>query len=235
MRGRVPSEDMRDLLADTKILSEVPGANLELLATNLQSKSRMLSNYWITAMGIRNNREIWSDFLARNHLPPDTPHSEQVISMEQALMAVLSSGGPREEWAALGEQLRVGYVRERKAAMRPATPGEADFHARLSPCPAVATETSGSEQVKVGTMYRTPDDFYPEVSRKAYLEGSVALALNVSATGCAESLALIGSSGSLLLDEAAIRFGKTIGYLPAEKAGKAVEAKYRLLVTFKLK
>jgi TonB family protein len=233
MRGRKASEDLRDLLAEFKTRFDASGADRAQLSAELQARVQTLEKYWITVMAVRSNRDIWPDFLARNGLPADTPHTAEVIAAEQALVTALRSGTPSEEWATLGGRLRDAYVEERHANKHWKPVSEADYHPRLSPCPPPASATSGSQQAKTGTMSRTPADFYPEASRKALLEGSVLLSVGISATGCAERIAIAGSSGSELLDDAAMRFGETIEFLPAEKDGKAVASTKELRVTFK--
>jgi TonB family protein len=233
LRGRKASEDTRDLLAEYGAKFEASGADRKKLSAELESRVETLEAYWLSVVAVRSNRDIWPDFLAHNGLPPDTPHTGEVIAAEQALMTALRSGPPSKEWATLGNRLRDAYIEERHANTHWKPLSEADYHPRLSPCPAPAKETSGSQQAKTAKMNRAPSDFYPEASRKAFLEGSVILSVRISATGCADRLAIAGSSGSELLDEAAMRFGETMEFLPAEKEGKAVESTKQIRVTFK--
>lgn len=233
MRGRKASEDFRDFLAEFKAKAAAPDADHEQLTAEFTARVQALEAYWLSVTAVRSNRDIWPDFLARNGLPADTPHTGEVIEAEQALMTALRSGPPSEAWAKLGGRLRDAYVEERHAMKLHKPLSDADYHARLSPCPAPATGTSGSPLAKTAKMNRSPSDFYPEESRKAFLEGSVILSVRISATGCADRLAIAGSSGSEQLDDAAMRFGETMEFLPAEKDGKAVESTKEIRVTFK--
>jgi len=87
---------------------------------------------------------------------------------------------------------------------------------------------------KIGTMKRTPEEFYPDLSKRLGEEGRVLVSTHVAATGCAVDFAISSSSGSAQLDEAAQRFAETIEFVPAEKGGKAVDAVKQFFVTFKL-
>jgi TonB family protein len=233
LRGRKASEDTRDLLAEYGAKFEASGADRKKLSAELESRVETLEAYWLSVVAVRSNRDIWPDFLARNGLPADTPHTGEVIAAEQALMTALRSGPPGAEWAKLGNRLRDAYVEERHAKKLGKPLSDADYHPRLSPCLAPATGTSGSPQAKTAKMNRSPSDFYPEESRKVFLEGSVVLSVRISATGCADRLAIAGSSGSQQLDDAAMRFGETLEFLPAEKDGTAVESTNEIRVTFK--
>ncbi|HMI37864.1 MAG TPA: energy transducer TonB, partial [Steroidobacteraceae bacterium] len=234
LRGRLMSEDLRDTLAAARIRFGTPGADPQQLIKDMYQQTKMLWSYWAIVPALRHNREMWSTFLARNHRDLDTPHHPEVLAAEKALMEALQKGEPSEEWVTLARKLLAAYVQERSAEARTRPLSDADYHPRLSPCPAPATRTSGLSQVIVEKMSRTPDEFYPATSQRQADEGPVIVSMHVSDTGCAIDIAISSSSGSEQLDEAAQRYVETIEFLPAEKKGKPVSAVKQLRVMFKL-
>ena len=84
-------------------------------------------------------------------------------------------------------------------------------------------------------MPRSPDDFYPALSQQLAEEGRVIVSVQVSATGCALKFAIGASSGSALLDDAALRYAESFEFLPAVWEGKAVDSVKAFAVNFQLK
>ena len=64
--------------------------------------------------------------------------------------------------------------------------------------------------------------------------GKVELAFHVAASGCVTRIEIYHSVGVDELDDAALAWGETVRYLPAEKDGQAVDATQVVSVTFKL-
>lgn len=234
LRGRVPSEDVAKLVASIRPRYIAPGANAEQLEREFTQRAQELENYWNVVPALMHNRDMWGGFLARNHRDLNTPHNLEVIGAEKALTEALHSDEPREDWVSLTQQLLRASQRERAQDLRPLPLSDADYRARLSPCPAPATETSGSDKVKTASIKRTPGEFYPDQSRHLLEEGSVIVSVRVSAAGCGIEFGVAGSSGSAQLDDAAQRFVETFEFLPAEKEGKAVMASKDYKVTFAL-
>jgi len=79
-----------------------------------------------------------------------------------------------------------------------------------------------------------PGPSYPYLSRKAREEGVVTLRVLVSADGRAKQLSIEGSSGFERLDEEALKTVRRWRFLPARRAGEAVEAWVLVPVTFAL-
>jgi TonB family protein len=233
IRGRHFSADLKDMLGAARKQFALPGADPERLSIDLLSHARILISYWRQVPALTHNRDVWASFLAHNGWPVDKPHRSDIIAREQALKDSLSSG-PTEASATLSQQLIQDYVKERAEVGWTRKLGDTDYVPRVSPCPPPATRTSGSGQVQTGAVNRTPDEFYPDASLREALEGRVVLYIRVADTGCAQGFAIAGSSGSTLLDEAAIRYAETMEFLPAEKDGKAIQAVKPLAVTFRL-
>jgi protein TonB len=79
-----------------------------------------------------------------------------------------------------------------------------------------------------------PGPSYPYLSRKAREEGVVTLRVLVSAEGRAKQLSVERSSGFERLDEEALKTVRRWRFLPARRAGEAVEAWVLVPVTFAL-
>lgn len=75
---------------------------------------------------------------------------------------------------------------------------------------------------------------YPDDARRAGFEASIVLAVDVSATGCLERVAIAKSSGTRLLDQTALEWARGLRYLPGERDGRAVAGSTRFAVTFRL-
>jgi serine protease Do len=234
LRGRTFGDDMRDLLTSIKPKFGVPGVDMEQLGKEFMPRADMLAKYWGTVPALRNNRDLWGSFLLRNRQPMTTPHSTDVLTAERTLVSALGDSSLNGQWVKLSQQLTAAYVSERQAAVREARLTDKDYRPRQTECPPPATATSGSVKPEFGTMKRTPHEFYPKESQHKHLEGTVVLSAHISANGCADRLAVAGSSGDELLDEAALQYAETMEFLPATRAGKPVEADLAFKVTFKL-
>jgi hypothetical protein len=121
-----------------------------------------LKSYWSESPVIMHSRDLWADFLRKNHMPPDTPHAQPVTSAEKELWSGLS----HELSAQLGEQARIlrqAYVDERSALVRNATPLEAaSYVERTSACPPAATTTSGTKAPKYGQAGQSLEQLWPK-------------------------------------------------------------------------
>ncbi len=238
LRGRTIVMDIRDLLAETKLSFEKPGADMSDIATGLQQKIATLTKYWVSVPGVINNRDLWVPFQARNGYRTDHPHSQAVQDAENALAQALRGGVVTDQWIALNKQLAAAYVSERSEGAGDGAYyrrlDDVDYHARVSPCPPPASGNSGSSRPKLTGSSRSPAEFYPVELRRKAVEGMVIVSARVSATGCAESFAIARSSGSDLLDDAALRFSETEEMLPGETDGQAVAATVRFATHFQL-
>jgi periplasmic protein TonB len=81
---------------------------------------------------------------------------------------------------------------------------------------------------------RSIDEFYPKAVRQDQIEGTVIVLAKVNAKGCAIASGIVSSSGSELLDHAAMDYVQSIEFVPAFENDTAVEGKYRTPVVFKL-
>ena len=79
-----------------------------------------------------------------------------------------------------------------------------------------------------------PAPRYPYLAKRAREQGVVTLRVLVSAQGRAKTLGVEHSSGSSRLDEEALKTVRRWKFLPAQQAGKAVEAWVLVPVTFAL-
>jgi protein TonB len=76
--------------------------------------------------------------------------------------------------------------------------------------------------------------YWPRESRRLGEEGTVIAALRIAPTGCVTGMAIIGSSGSDLLDGTVLKYLESAEFIPAGPGGKAVESKAAIPIVFKL-
>ena len=76
---------------------------------------------------------------------------------------------------------------------------------------------------------------YPEIARKAGIEGRVIIQVQISVTGRVVNAKVIKSLGHSGCDEAAIKAIKTVKWKPALQRDKPVEVRVAIPVIFKLK
>lgn len=116
--------------------------------------------------------------------------------------------------------------------------GRADAVGAAAPAGAPAPGIGeGSRDRPAGWVLGSPDNpapRYPSVARRRGIEGTVTLAVLVSAQGLASEVQLARSSGSTLLDEAALEAVRRWRFLPALAGGRAVEARVLVPIAFRL-
>lgn len=237
IRGHRVSQDVRDFYEAARASARsvpVGSAAAGSLDSEKRQQYQELQDYWHQYPSLTHNRDMWSTFLARNGMPPNTPHESAVTVAETALRGTLDSGVPSPDWSLRAQQLRAAYVEERSHSVKVRTIAPADYRPRVSPCSPPADKTTGKKAPAVARMNRSLEDYWPIESKRLGEEGRVMVSLRVSATGCAVAAAISGSSGSEMLDEAVMQFYETIDFIPAEVDGKAAESTPTVPVIFKL-
>jgi serine protease Do len=240
IRGRVVSDDLRDLMdrfrrdAESERTDDTPARRQQLID---EAKQRLawLGSYWNEYPGLSHNREMWGDFLAKNHLPPDTPHRPAVTAAEMQLKEALD-GPLSSEWRQRARLLREAYIEERNYIVRQSTPASLAplFVNRKADCPLPAPSTSGTNLPKVGQSLRTLEELWPPQSKRLGEEGTVIATMRISSTGCVTGIAIVGSSGSDFMDSAVRSFLEATIFLPGDVGGKAIESVVSIPVVFKL-
>jgi protein TonB len=99
---------------------------------------------------------------------------------------------------------------------------------------AVDKVAARSEPVFNAAYLQNPAPAYPPAARKKGAEGKVLLEVAVTTAGKANSVSVSQSSGSSLLDEAALAAVRNWKFIPAKQGGEIVEAKVIVPVEFKL-
>ena len=230
------ADDVHELLAITRLAFQVTGADADTLMKSMMFQVKPLAEYWRTVRPVQSNRDIWSAFLARNKLPPSTPHGPAVQAAEKALAdAQAKSTLPESNWVALSHQLSQAYVQERLALHQEHPLADAEYRQRNAACLPPATTTASGPRPTVGPVQPDSLEYYPPEDRKKGLEAAVVISVKVSPTGCAERLAIAGSSGSEAMDEAALRYAETVRFLPGVQDGKPIAGQLVFRVRFALR
>jgi TonB family protein len=184
------------------------------------------------------NRDLWSAFLAHNHLPENTPHDAAVITAESSLTALISKGGPpTDDWVERSRALNKAYIDERREMARKMGADlstVSGYRKRISTCPEPAVRTSGKDKPRPGSSSRSLADFYPRALRISGVEGLVVISVKVNSSGCGVEAAVAVSSGSNELDDAALSWVETASFLPAEKDAKPIDGVTLAAINFTL-
>jgi protein TonB len=77
-------------------------------------------------------------------------------------------------------------------------------------------------------------EFYPPSDKRNGLEAAVLVSVKVSENGCAEQLAIAGSSGTETIDDAAIRYAEALKFLPAAQGNTPTAGQMTFRVKFQL-
>lgn len=235
IRGRMMSEDFRDYVLSGKT-SEKTASRDKLDPAQAAKRAAALFDYWAIAPGVIHNRDLWSSFLEHNRLPSAAGHRLSVTEAQAQLVRTLDDGEPGPEWAQRAQNLIDAYVKERvDIAKSRAAEFPAQYSARTTPCPKAAEQKSNTETPNIAPLTRSPEEFYPNAARRAQIQGSVVVAVQVDTTGCGRQRGIVTSSGSDDIDQAALEFIDTAEFFPAQRQGNPVEGIYKTLVRFKIR
>lgn len=245
IRGHLFSEDLRNYfritLANGAAEMRTGDSREAILWTDEKQRHlASLLSYWIQYPALEHNRDMWAEFLRRNRMPSATPHDAEVSAAQKTLLAELARDSPNANWGEEARNLREAYVKERNTLVKSAhltAPPDIELTPRSSPCPSVAMTNSGSKvpSIAPNADLRPLEDFWPRESKLLGEEGVVIARIHVSTTGCVTGFAIIGSSGSEMLDQAVLQYIESIPFVPAAPDGTAIESTVAMPVNFKLK
>lgn len=91
-----------------------------------------------------------------------------------------------------------------------------------------------SEPIFNAAYLHNPPPVYPPSARRKGVQGKVMLKVDVSKEGSAREVSVAHSSGSLLLDNAALGAVKRWRFVPAKQGSEIIEAQVLVPVEFKL-
>lgn len=249
IRGRKVSQDVSDYIIapyrKAALTSDTPtagaarpadeGGSFTKVVADLTPRLHALQDYWRVVSSLMHNRDLWASFLAQNGMSADTPHDPSVLGAESALRQELAGGDPNPKWSELARALRDAYVAERKQLVSTrSVPANLALQPRSTKCPPAAAMTSGRPMPVLNPLTKPLADFYPDTMRHSGVEGAVLLRIRIDASGCVAARAVVGSSGSEDLDQAALRWIETASYLPAVRGGHAVAVVATQAVNFSL-
>jgi len=245
LRGRSMSQDLRDyfqnlLKGTATVRVDASPEQITSWTNEQQNRVNWLIAYWAQYPALTHNRDMWSEFLARNQMPPATPHNAEVSAAQDRLLAELARDPPTPKWAEDARILREAFIKERSSLIKSSrltVPPNVELKPRSLPCPAPASALSGGKNPRIAPNadLRPLEDFWPKESKRLGEEGVVVAGIRVSATGCVTGFAIIGSSGSEMLDQAVLRYVESIPFVPAAPEGTAVESTVAMPINFKLK
>lgn len=235
LRGREMTDDLRDYLqVFAKQLAGKPPT--EAQRHDMQQHITWIRSYWLAYPALAHNRDMWSEFLRRNHMPDSTQHSDNVLNVQAALLGTLSAGYPSENSGDIAKRLLRAFVEERASLVRSiAPPPDLNLLPRTSPCPTAVTRVNVTRNPAFANSTSSLDQLWPVESKRLGEEGTVLARLNISAQGCVKRLAIQGSSGSEMLDSTVLRFAETMSFRPgSDDDGKPIETTVTVPIVFKL-
>jgi TonB family protein len=239
IRGRLMSEDVHELVRSLRKELPAKTSDADQAAWFEQQMQRFqwFQAYWNEYPGLSHNRDMFAGFLAKNHLQQATSHGPNVSNAESALLAALASGRPSLDWAPLAHALREAYIAERSDFVknsRASIPANVIFSGRATPCAAPARTTTGNPHPRIAQNPRSLDEYWPFESKRLGEEGTVIAAVRIAATGCVTAVAIVGSSGSDMLDGTVLKYLETAEFIPADSGGKPAPTEVMIPIVFKL-
>jgi TonB family protein len=99
---------------------------------------------------------------------------------------------------------------------------------------SLATRAAESEPVFDADYLNNPAPYYPQAARKGGIQGKVFLNVLVKADGTPSTVEISRSSGSKILDVAALDAVKQWRFIPAKRSGQVVAANVIVPVEFKI-
>lgn len=99
---------------------------------------------------------------------------------------------------------------------------------------SIATRAAESEPVFDAAYLNNPAPYYPNAAKQRGIQGKVLLAVVVKIDGSPLQVAISRSSGSSILDEAALDAVKQWRFIPAKRSGQVVQANVVVPVEFKI-
>ena len=99
---------------------------------------------------------------------------------------------------------------------------------------ALATKAAESEPVFDADYLKNPAPYYPQAARKRGIQGKVLINVLVKADGTPSTVEISRSSGSSILDIAALDAVKQWRFIPAKRSGQLVAANVIVPVEFKI-
>lgn len=99
---------------------------------------------------------------------------------------------------------------------------------------AVATRAAESDPVFDAAYLNNPAPYYPEAAKRKGAQGKVLINVTVKIDGTPLMVAIASSSGSSILDEAALDAVKQWRFIPAKRGGELVQANVIVPVEFKM-
>jgi TonB family protein len=116
---------------------------------------------------------------------------------------------------------------EKKSASGKQTSGRVDPN-------AVATKAAETDPVFDAAYLNNPAPSYPSSAKRRGIQGKVLINVVVKTDGTASSVVIAHSSGSDVLDEAALDAVKQWRFVPAKRRGESVQANVVVPVEFKI-
>lgn len=238
-------EEARAKEADETALGEVLDTVFPIMEAEA-ARSAVLSTYWHAWATVNHHRQLLEPLLPKASAPDREAIQAHLARMEKTLVDELNadlSKGPddpgemTQRYRGLTTEATKFYNERRVAlAQQQADPGAVQLQSRKrrSVCPEPVEATEARDKPALVDGSTSLEEVYPLAAKRMDVQGPVLLRLRISEAGCMQEAAVVTSSGSEELDDAALLWVEHARYKPATKDGKAVEGSLELRVNFEL-
>jgi TonB family protein len=213
-------------------------------------RMRLIAVYWTAQLWeIEPIRDQWLGWLKQASADLAARSRGRVEPLETDLARHFTASEPLPDLRSRLDALRDAYLDENVALggsvsdARAAAGGVMAAHERSIPCagptPVLPGDTAGKAIDSANRGLRVAvaapvSKFYPLAARREGISGRVMLRIIVGTDGCVWHTELLRSSGSRLLDEAAMRAAEYFRFYPALRNGQPVVGRVRLPIAFQL-
>lgn len=154
----------------------------------------------------------------------------EMVEAKQSLAPMPKKAEQKQQAAQVKEVAKLEPVAPIHEIMTDASPVQKHEEAKQAAAPSAVTTP-----VFDAAYLNNPPPHYPSEAKHRSIEGRVVLDVRVSAEGHATHVSVDDSSGSDLLDEAALEAVSNWKFIPASANGENVASSVRVPVVFKLK
>ena len=99
---------------------------------------------------------------------------------------------------------------------------------------SLETQSAENETIFDAAYLKNPAPYYPQSAKNRGIQGKVLLEVTVKTDGSALNVRILKSSGSAILDDAALNAVHSWKFVPAKRAGQIVQANVIVPIEFKL-
>ncbi|MBX3693770.1 MAG: TonB family protein [Steroidobacteraceae bacterium] len=244
LEGLRATADAQAAAGDQRGLQATVATAAPLIRTEAR-KALLLSAYWRDSTAVRLHRDLLLPWLERVSDYDRKVTLDHVTATEQRLLEQLQKAlsTTRDDVTRTVDQMRrlrrtaAIYYNDKRMLFAhqqtdAALAAQLPSRTRSSPCPPPVAAKAGSMRKYAAGVTTPMGKYYPPAARINDVMGDVVLEMEVSAVGCMEHAKVIRTSGTSLLDEAALVWTESALFRPPMKGREFVPGKVEFTVVF---